>query len=178
MTGRILMICSAAPRRPAFPADELPSATALQRIGRLPIRGLCLASPLLRACQTAAALGLDPVTEPALAELDYGRWRGLTPEAVHASDPEGFAAWLGDPHARPHGGESIAELAERVAGWLAAQAGAEQDIIAISHPGPIQAAIVHVLNAPLMAARHVSVKPLSRLRLSHDGRRWAISLEP
>jgi probable phosphomutase (TIGR03848 family) len=49
------------------------------RIGSLPIRAL-VTSPLLRCRRTleplAAALGLEPVVDERLSEVDYGQWTG------------------------------------------------------------------------------------------------------
>ncbi|GAA2892164.1 hypothetical protein GCM10020220_097870 [Nonomuraea rubra] len=46
-------------------------------------------------------------------------WRGLPYERVAREEPEALARWLSDPHAAPHGGESPAAFADRVAAWLA-----------------------------------------------------------
>lgn len=178
MATRILLICSLPAERPVFPGDRPASARALARIGRIGVKGAPLTSPLLRARQTAAALGLAADPAPALAEADCGRWAGRTPEAVLAEDPAGFAQWHGDPHAAPHGGESFATMAARLADWLEAQRTGARDLVAVTHPGPIQAALIHVLAAPLSAARAIGVRPLSRTCLSHDGRRWSLLIEP
>ena len=49
------------------------------RIGELPVRAI-VRSPLLRCERTvaplASALGLDPVVEERLSEVDYGQWTG------------------------------------------------------------------------------------------------------
>jgi probable phosphomutase (TIGR03848 family) len=51
----------------------------VDRIGSLPIRAI-VRSPLLRCLRTveplAAALGLEPVIDERLAEVDYGEWTG------------------------------------------------------------------------------------------------------
>jgi probable phosphomutase (TIGR03848 family) len=51
----------------------------VSRLGSLPIRAI-VRSPLLRCRQTvdplAAALGLDPVVDERIAEVDYGAWTG------------------------------------------------------------------------------------------------------
>ncbi|MFE3447554.1 histidine phosphatase family protein [Nonomuraea sp. NPDC059194] len=76
------------------------------------------AAPGPAAWETAVALGFEPVVVPELAEPDHGRWRGLPYEEVAQADPESFARWLTDPGAAPHGGESHADAAARVVGWL------------------------------------------------------------
>lgn len=175
MNCRITLICAAAPSRPVFPADEAAAPAALARVAPLAAgRAICVTSPLRRARQTAAALGLDAAVEPALRETGFGTWAGQEIEAVLAADPAGFAAWRADPAAAPPGGESFAAMAARVAGWLEAQAGGAREVLAITHPGPIQAALLHVLGAPAASASRIGVRPLSRICLSHDGRRWSL----
>lgn len=178
MTCHLTLICAAAPARPVFPADDPAAPAALARAGRVaPGRARCLVSPLLRARQTAAALGLAATPDPALREADFGAWAGQAVEAVLAADPAGFALWRTDPAAAPPGGESFAAMAARVTTWLEAQAAAGGRVLAITHPGPIQAALLAVLGAPPTAAARIGVRPLSRTRLSHDGARWSLLIE-
>jgi broad specificity phosphatase PhoE len=51
----------------------------LGRLGALPIRAL-VSSPLLRCMRTieplAAALGVEPIVDERLSEVDYGQWTG------------------------------------------------------------------------------------------------------
>lgn len=176
MASRILLICSLAPARPVFPGDEPAPRTALA--GPHPGPGPARVSPLRRALQTAEAMGLAAIPDPALAEMDYGAWAGQSPEQVLARDPQGFARWQDDPEAAPHGGESFADVARRMALWLQARATADGSLLAVTHPAPIQAALLHVLGAPPAAARAIGVRPLSRLQLTHDGRRWSLLLTP
>ena len=53
--------------------------TVVARIGELPVRAI-IRSPLLRCARTveplAAALGLQPVVEDRIIEVDYGSWTG------------------------------------------------------------------------------------------------------
>ena len=55
------------------------AAALVERVGSLPIKAL-VRSPLLRCERTleplAAALGLDPVVDERLTEVDYGAWTG------------------------------------------------------------------------------------------------------
>ena len=80
---------------------------------RPPARALC--DLTLRTTQTARALGLDPISEPALADLGLGVWAG---QAVTDVPREQLTAWTSDPSSAPHGGESILDLVDRVRGWL------------------------------------------------------------
>ena len=55
------------------------AAALVDRLGALPIRAL-VCSPLLRCLRTieplSAALGVEPVVDERLSEVDYGRWTG------------------------------------------------------------------------------------------------------
>ncbi len=82
-----------------------------------------LSSPALRCLQTAAAAGLEAHVEPDLAECDFGAVVGPLAGGVHCSEPEAARAWMTDPSARPHGGESLTVFAARV-DVLARRAGA------------------------------------------------------
>ena len=60
-------------------AGRAQAATVVQRLAGVPLAGI-VCSPLQRCAQTVAPLaaerGLQPVTEPDLAEVDYGSWTG------------------------------------------------------------------------------------------------------
>jgi broad specificity phosphatase PhoE len=174
------LIChgaTAATRAGAFPADEpleeraLARAAALQPMIRRADRAWT--SPALRARQTAAALGLDAVEEPALRDGDPGRWAGRRLEEIQAEEPESVIAWLSDPDAAPHGGEMLSALLRRAAAWLDARAGDGGHGIAVTHASVIRAAILHGLGAPASAFWRLDIAPLNVVELSHDGRRWA-----
>jgi broad specificity phosphatase PhoE len=59
------------------------------------------ASPLHRTLETAGILaaphGMEPVAEPALREIDYGRWEGLTRSEVETAFQDEYAIWDEDP---------------------------------------------------------------------------------
>ncbi len=152
---RLLLVrhaATSATRAAAFPADEpidegaaAPAAVALAGFASV------IASPALRCTQTAAAGRLTPVVEPRIAECDFGAWAGRSLADLHAESPEQVAAWIGDPDAAPHDGESLRGFAARVAGWLDEQAGDDGTTLAITHGGVVKAALVHALGAPIEA---------------------------
>ncbi len=164
---------TAATRAAAFPADEPVDERGLAAAALLPERGDALCSPALRCRQTAAAMGLAPVAvERALAECDFGAWAG---RSLADTDEEEAAAWMVDPQACPHGGESLAAFAARVAGWLDGQARLDGRAVAITHGGVVKAAVVHALGAPLDAFWRIDAAPLSVTELhAHDGR-WTVT---
>ncbi len=76
-----------------------------------------LVSPMRRALQTCEIVApeLPREIEPALCEVDFGSWEGQTREWVELHAPELLAQRRSDPvHFRPPGGESIAEVAQRL----------------------------------------------------------------
>ena len=178
---RLLLIRHAstnAVRRAAFPVDEplddAGRAAARVLAGRLG-RGEALCSPALRARETAVEAALDAALEPALGECDFGSWAGQTLAQVHAEDPQGAVAWMTDPHARPHGGETLADLLERVGAWLDRQAHSDGRGIAITHAGVVKAAVVHALGAPAAAFWQVDVAPLALTELHARDGRWTLT---
>jgi broad specificity phosphatase PhoE len=182
MTARVIMICHAstdAVRRSAFPADEPLDAQGRTRAaalaGQMPGADTCWSSPELRARQTAEALQLDAATEPMLRDCDYGAWRGRTFDEVHAQDPDGVAAWLRDPAATPHGGESIAGVIERVARWLTVQQTQHRQSLVVTHATVIRAAIVHAIATPPLSFWRIDIAPLSITRLSGTAGRWNLA---
>jgi broad specificity phosphatase PhoE len=187
-TTRLILIRHApseATRRSAFPLDEPLDARALEAARalrpRLDRADVAWTGPAARARQTAGALGLDPTVAPELDECDFGAWRGRTLAELDTEDPVAVAAWIEDPAAAPHGGESLLALLDRVGGWLEARSGDGARTVAVTHAGVIRAALVHALDAPVQAFWRFDIAPLSRTVLhAHEGR-WtvrAVNLPP
>lgn len=179
---RLLLVrhaATAATRAAAFPGDEpleeRGRAEAAALGARLPAHAEAICGPALRCRETAAAAGLGPMlVEPALAECDFGAWAGRTLADVHAEDAAAAEAWMSDPAAAPHGGESLLDLLARVGAWLAAQGRREGTAIAVTHAGAIRAALVGALGAPAQAFWRLDVAPSSITELhAHDGR-WTV----
>jgi broad specificity phosphatase PhoE len=102
------------------------------------------ASPLLRARQTARALGLaDAVLDARLMEQNWGAWEGLTREEIfsrHGDDAFEKAGSRNGEAFRPGDGESTGELHARVADFLKDLAQGDGDAVAIAHLGVLRAA--------------------------------------
>lgn len=164
---------TAATHRGAFPGDEPLDDDAPALASVLLPDATVLSSPALRCRQTAKAAGLTPKLEPRLAECDFGSWAGLTLAEVHAADPEAVTAWMTDPGACPHGGESLETFAARVSGWLDDQLGtAAATTVAFTHGGVIKAAMIHTHAAALASFWDISAAPLSVTELHLDGDAW------
>ena len=179
MVSRLVLLChgmTAAQRGARFADDEpledsaAEATTALK--SELPAFQRWWTSPALRARETARLLAIEATVALALADNDYGRWKGQSMAEIADKEPKSIAAWLADPSARPHGGESIRDLMTRVGAWLDSQLATGGRSLAITHQAVIRAAIVHVLGAPAPAFWRIDVEPLSLTELSSDGRRW------
>jgi broad specificity phosphatase PhoE len=132
-------------------------------------------SPDLSAVQTAEILDLHSETDSMLRDCDFGRWAGRSLAEVQSVEPDALALWLRDPTAAPHGGESFADVIKRVHAWMDGLLSTSGSVLAITHPTIIRASIVSALGAGPHALRHIDIAPLSRAKLSSDGRRWTLS---
>jgi probable phosphoglycerate mutase len=115
-------------------------------------------SPLRRAHETAAILatelGLEPVADDALKEVDVGSWSGLTRDEVAARFPEGYARWLEYGHGWEDG-ETYEDLGARVVSGLVAIAARHPDepVLAVTHGGPMRSALAVADGVPFEEAR-------------------------
>lgn len=187
---------TAAMRRGAFPADDALDARGIAATAAWPRRGQVaalleaapaarvLCSPARCAQDTAQALALTlapalapalaAAVEPALADVDYGRWRGLELAQVAANEPAPLAAWLGDAQAAPHSGESFGAAVRRVGAWLDAIGDGDHAILAITHAAVVRAAIVHALGAPPSAFFRIEIAPLALVELRRARHGWTL----
>ena len=100
-------------------------------------------SPLARAVETAALLGLGtPVLDPRLVEMNWGTWEGDTRASVAAADADGVARnEARGPDFRPPGGESPREVQARVVDWARRAARSRSGVVAMTHKGVIKATL-------------------------------------
>lgn len=99
-----------------------------------------VASPLGRAAETAALLGIAAETEPAIIEMDWGAWEGATIEELR----ERYGDEVAERTARgidlrPHDGESPREVRDRVGTWAGEIGRGGQPTGAVCHQGVIRA---------------------------------------
>ncbi|MHA7060710.1 histidine phosphatase family protein [Azospirillum argentinense] len=159
------------------PAADTGDSDALAALAaRLPPQAVWVTSHLRRTRQTAAALRLPgsdmALVERALAEQDFGRWEGLSHDAVAELHPEEARRFWSDPAAEaPPEGESFAAVMERVAGAIGRLTDlyAGRDLVAVIHGGSIRAALALALDLTPQAALRLAVAPLSLSRIDHYG---------
>lgn len=180
--------------------DEKGAAQAhelVERVGGLPIKAL-IRSPQLRCGLTleplAAALGMTPVVDERLAEVDYGAWTGrklgdLVKEPLWAVvQQQPSAAVFPD-------GEGLAGVQSRAVAavrqhdrQLAEQHGADALWIACTHGDVIKAVVADALGTHLDSFQRITADPASMsvirytplrpfvVHLNHTGARLASAL--
>ncbi|MCK1797899.1 histidine phosphatase family protein [Streptomyces sp. XM4193] len=140
--------------------------------------GLRYRSPTERCRETGHALGLAPLAQPALRDCDMGRWRGRTLREVAAAEPEAFDAWLADPRAAPHGGETLTGFITRIGGWLDTRP-LEEDgwMMAVAEPAVVRAALCYALRVPPDTYWRIDAHALATVTLTGSPRNWCLSCD-
>ncbi len=133
-------------------------------------------SPLIRARDTAQllALGPPPTVDERWVEVDYGEFEcqplGDIPAWV-------WQRWRSDRHFRPEGGETLAEVDDRITAvcqelFEEAGAGARRsdgDVVVVSHVTPIKAAVAWALGTPDLYWRlHLRTASVTRIGWNRD----------
>jgi broad specificity phosphatase PhoE len=127
------------------PLDELGrlQAKALGQVDFLRRARKVISSPLVRARDTAEALGPSVEIDERWTEIDYGIYDGDRLESV----PDLWRAWDADLAYQPEGGESLLSVGERVRAacadvWTEAR---REDVIVVTHVSPLKAAVAWAL---------------------------------
>ncbi|GJD48403.1 phosphoglycerate mutase GpmB [Methylobacterium crusticola] len=160
----------------------------------LPGGAVWVASHLGRTRQTAEALwqardfsrdGAAPVLTalPALAEQNLGDWQGQDRARFFAErQPAAASHWFAPADERPPGGESFAELCDRVGGAIRDLTAEHRggDIVAVAHGGTIRAAIALALGLPPQGGLAFAIENCSLTRLDHydspEGAGWRVGM--
>ncbi|WP_236572427.1 histidine phosphatase family protein [Burkholderia sp. 8Y] len=156
-----------------FPTgDEPPACDDRETLARrfAGYEGRVIASPAAAACATAGWIAQTYLIDDAFRDIDYGEWRGHSISAIAEQDPEGVAAWLANVDARPHGGESVAMLYERVAkalSGLARDNAMNERCLIVTHAIVVKAVLAHVRREPPASILAMNFAPLSSLSLDH-----------
>ena len=118
-------------------------------------------SPLKRAIDTAtplaAARGLSVVQREELAEIDYGKWDGLTAEAVARDWHDEYERWTADPAWNPPtGGETAIALSQRMTNVVEEITGSQMDgnVLVVSHKASIRVLLCALLGVDVGRFRY------------------------
>ncbi|NYD85029.1 histidine phosphatase family protein [Cellulomonas oligotrophica] len=163
-------------------AQAASAAELVDRVGRdlwgdVPYPGEVVASPMVRTQETAgvvaARLGLPVRTDAAFREADFGAWQGLTSDEIEQRWPGTLEPWHVDGHVRPPGGESVADVGERLRVALdGLRGGGERTVVVVSHAVAIRAALGVTLGSAPGTWSQLRVAPasVSIVRLYTDRR--------
>lgn len=160
-----------------LPLDEVGHAQAAALAASWqPRPEIIVCSPLLRARQTAAALGPFEVDDD-LRELDQGALEGRTVADAMASYPAFFAAWAADPGAVDvPGGEGLAAAQARAVAAIlrAVDRWPGRSIIVVSHQLVLAAAQAAFAAAPLRGWRRFSLAHAGRVTVARTPGGWSL----
>lgn len=129
-------ICYGRSDLPAEP-DELARVHAALRDQGLPGGGAVFSSPLRRCADLARLLSVNVIFDANLAEMDFGSWEQRSWNDIPRAEVDAWAADL--LHYRPGGGESVLDVARRVATALTRirEEGGERAVV-ICHAGTMR----------------------------------------
>jgi len=154
--------------------DTSDRAAFVSLAARLPRDAIWAVTQLRRTSQTAEAIAAagfrvpDPIVEPDLGEQDFGELHGVSHDEHTAGRTDPFVGfWDLHPQERAPGGESLADVYERVR-RVVERLEIEhrgRDIICVSHGGPIRCAIAAALGIELERAVAFSIRNLSLSRI-------------
>lgn len=173
------------------------AAELVERLEGLPIRAL-VRSPLLRCRLTlepvAAALGLAPLVDERLAEVDYGQWTGRELREL-VSEPLWQVVQQQPSAAVFPGGEGLAEVQARAVAAvrdhdrrLAEEYGGDALWVACTHGDVIKAVVADALGTHLDSFQRITADPASMsvirytplrpfvVHVNHTGARLASAL--
>jgi broad specificity phosphatase PhoE len=137
------------------------------------------ASDLARAWETATSVSarhrLPLQSDSRLRELHFGAWEGLTREEAQQACPEALAAWEADAlRTAPPGGETLAQLTDRVRAFLASlinDTAQDRTLFVVGHQGSLQVLLCLALGLPPQSLWRFCLEPasLSELNLFAEG---------
>jgi probable phosphoglycerate mutase len=131
-----------------------------------------VSSPVRRTLESAEIiaerLGRAVDVEPGFAEMEFGRWDGLTFAEVAERDKASLDAWSGSLETAPPGGESFREVEQRVLAGLERilEVHVGRTVVVVSHVTPIKTLVARALGAPLESVLRMELSPASVTVLS------------
>jgi probable phosphoglycerate mutase len=141
------------------------AALLAARLARAPRRPAAIvSSDLARARETAevlgAALGMAPTLDPDLREVFLGAWQGLPSAEIARRFPGEWSAWRSGQDIRRGGGETYAELGDRVSRAMdrAAAVHPGSTVIVVSHGAALKSFVARVLGLGSLGMRAFRVQ--------------------
>lgn len=138
-------------------------------------------SDLLRSHELATFLGvklkLRPRITSSLRERSMGEWEGKTPEEARAEWPDNYPVVEADPlRMRPPGGESFADLLERVTPVLAriARNHPGETALIVTHGGILKVLLCGLVELDLTQRETLGMVNAAQVLLEVKGSRWSI----
>lgn len=158
------------------------AADLVHRVGRkiwpdVPRATAIVASPMVRTQETAEAisrrLGRAVVTDPRLAEGNFGEWEGLTADEIEERWPGQLEQWHETGTFPIPGGESIAQTGERLRGAMddLIAGGLGRTVVVVSHAVALRSVIGTAFGAPASQWHRIRIAPasVSMIRYWADG---------
>ena len=176
MAQRLLIVAHAATLATNAPAFGGNGELLPGEVRRLSGRIATWVSGPEEACQSTA-VRLGGTAEPLhdLRECGFGVWTGRSLGDIAVDDPAGLESWMHDPHAAPHGGESLAELIKRAGSMLDDHPWPDGRSVAVVTSLVARALLVHALGAAPEVIFHIDIAPLSRALISRSQQMWRLS---
>lgn len=109
---------------------------------------LAVSSPLGRARRTLELMsppGVEFLVDERLREVDFGAWEGKEPDAIARLDPAGMRAFGDGALDRFPGGESLSDVAGRVADTVLGALGIAQRLLLVGHTTSLRLGLTHLL---------------------------------
>ena len=129
--------------------------TLRERLARVQFHR-ALTSDLTRSADTARAIlegrSVPLALTPELREMSYGEWETRSWRDIQASFPEQMARiYQRDPDFAPPKGESMRDLMQRTARFLAAQdfTRPDENVLLVAHGGTLRGVIFNLLGLPV-----------------------------
>ena len=158
---------------PDAPADLGDAASFAALKARLPANAFAVCSPARRTRDTAVALGLDPVEQPAFREQDFGAWTGRRHNDLTAELGIAYHEfWKSPAGNRPPGGESFVDQIERASAGLALLPAG--DAVLVVHSGTIRAVLAIALDLKPDSALRFVIDSLSLTRIDRLADGWRV----
>lgn len=152
------------------PLDEIGHHQAEAIAARVGEVDEVIASPLVRARETADYFGRRITIDERWIEIAYGEYEGVPTDEV---PPHVWQAWRTNSSFQTKGGESFADLDARVRAALDDLAPRihDRDVVVVSHVSPIKAAVAWSLGVTMeiMFHCHLSQASLCRVDVGRFG---------